>query len=268
MDRLTDQQWEQYQKDGLLNLGKLLSDEELKQMQERIDAIMLGDADVSYDRMMMQLDSEDGDYDKAGVQSKGHKGRTLGYRKIQDLEFDPIFLRFMQRDIFRDICAREYGPDTPVDCFRAMFMNKPANKGTFLPWHQDRWTALDRDPKVTIWLALDPATIENGCVQLIPGTQHKLINPEHSSGFLTKQQAAEICTDDKRVYLELEAGEAALLHNWTLHGSDVNRSEQSRRAFSICYMDGRTVDTSGTTYSRIFGEGALDPDQLSPAPAG
>ena len=36
---------------------------------------------------------------------------------------------------------------------RAMFMNKPANKGTFLPWHQDRWTALDRDPQITKALA-------------------------------------------------------------------------------------------------------------------
>jgi len=265
MDRLTDAQWQQYQRDGLLKLGKLLSDDELKAMQDRIDAIMLGDADVHYDRMLMQLDSDDGDYGKAPTQSKGHKGRTLGYRKIQDLEFDPIFLRFMQREIFRDICAREYGPATPVDCFRAMFMNKPANKGTFLPWHQDRWTQLDRDPMVTIWLALDPATVENGCVQLIPGTHHELINPSHGSGFLTKEQAAERVNDDNRIYLELEPGEAALLHNWTLHGSDVNRSNQSRRAFSVCYMDSRTVDKNGGKYSRIFGEDALSVEELTAA---
>ena len=261
MNQLTDTQWAQYERDGFLKLGKQLSDEELATMQKRIDGIMLGDTDTNYDRMLMQLDSDSGDYAAAGVQSKGHKGRTLGYRKIQDLEFDPLFLSFMQRPIFEHICAHEYGPDTPIECFRAMFMNKPAHKGTFLPWHQDRWTSLDRDPLVTIWLALDPATIENGCVQLIPGTQRELINPSHDSGFLTKEQAAEYCTEDKRIYLELEAGEVALLHNWTLHGSDVNRSSQSRRAFSVCYMDGRT--NGGGQFSRIFGEGALDPKALT-----
>lgn len=263
MDRLTDAQWAQYQRDGFIRLGKLLSDQELAAMQKRIDDIMLGEADVNYNRMLMQLDSETGSYEDAGRQSYGHKGRTLGYRKIQDLEYDPLFLEFMQRPIFRHICAHEYGEQTPIDCFRAMFMNKPANKGTFLPWHQDRWTSLDRDPLVTIWLALDPATIENGCVQLIPATHHHLINPSHGSGFLTKEQAAEHCTEDKRIFLELQPGEAALLHNWTLHGSDVNRSSQSRRAFSVCYMDGRSVSRSNEKFSRIFGDNALNPRTLA-----
>jgi ectoine hydroxylase-related dioxygenase (phytanoyl-CoA dioxygenase family) len=121
---------------------------------------------------------------------------------------------------------------------------------------------------VTLWLALDPATIENGCVQLIPGTHKTLLNPSHPSGFLTKEQAEEYCPESKRVFLELKAGEAALLHNWTLHGSDVNRSTQSRRAFSVCYMDGRTVDQHEQLYSRIFGDDALSPETLTTLPTG
>ncbi len=259
---LTEQQWQQYEHDGYLKLGKLLGDDELKLLQDDIDAIMLGTATVDYDNMLMQLDSDDGAYDKAGPQTKGHKGSTLNYRKIQDLEFDPVFLRYMQWPIFKDICRRVYG-DVDIACFRAMFMNKPAKKGTFLPWHQDRWKHLDRDPLVTVWTALDPATIENGCVQIIPGT-HKLglINPDHGSGFLTAEQTAQQCKPQDIVHLELQAGEVALLHNWTLHASDVNRSDTSRRAFSVCYMDARTKPTSeGETFSKIFGQGALAPDQ-------
>jgi len=89
---------------------------------------------------------------------------------------------------------------------------------------------------------MDPATIANGCVQVIPGSHTGgLINPEHNSGFLTRPQAQEICTEEKVVYLELEPGEVALLHNYLLHASDVNRSPQSRRAFSVCYMDANTL---------------------------
>jgi hypothetical protein len=264
MNRLTDAQWQQYQYQGFLRLGPVLSPDELKALQTRIDDIMLGKARVDYNKMLMQLDSDTGKYEDAGEQSKGHKGATLDYRKIQDLEFDPLFLQCMQQPLFEDICRREYG-NIPVSCFRAMFMNKPANKGTFLPWHQDRWTAFDRDPKVTIWIALDPATQENGAVQIIPGSQHVLFNPAHESGFLSPEQAASI--DKTKIQLmTLEPGEAVLLHNWTLHASDKNRSNQSRRAFSICYMDGNTRLTKTgepANYPVIFGPGALSLDQIT-----
>ena len=150
MSYLTDQQWQEYQREGYLRLGKLLSDSDLAALQKRIDDIMLGKAPVNYSGLMMQLDSDTGKYEDAGEQSRGFKGATLNYRKIQDLEHDPLFMEYMQRPIFREICARSYGDDVPIACFRAMFMNKPARRGTFLPWHQDRWTSLDRDPLITL----------------------------------------------------------------------------------------------------------------------
>jgi len=267
---LTDDQWLQYTRDGYLKLGKLLADDELKALQDRIDAIMLGEADVDYDRMLMQLDSDTGNYGDAKPMTKGHKGATLNYRKIEQLEFDPLFLEYMQRPIFREICARHYGCHVPVSAFRSMFMNKPAGKGTVLPWHQDRWNYLDRDPLVTTWTALDPATVENGCVNVIPGS-HKfgVLNPGHGSGFLSEELAAEQCKDDDAVQLILEPGEVVLLHNWLLHGSDKNHSQQSRRAFSVCYLDARTrtVKNEETDFPVIFGEGALDPETLHTTPA-
>ena len=189
-DIISDQQWQQYEADGYVKLGKVLDGAELAALQQRIDDIMMGKAQIDYDRILMQLDSADGAYNNAGPQSRGFKGATLNYRKIQDLELDPLFLSYMQRPVFRNICERVYGEGVPINGFRAMFMNKPSNQGTFLPWHQDRWTHLDRDPLITVWTALDPATIANGCVQVIRGS-HKfgLINPSHPSGFLTPEQA-------------------------------------------------------------------------------
>ncbi len=264
---ISDSDWKSYEDLGYLRLGKVLSDGDLQALRQRIDDIMLGKADLDYNRVLMQLDSETGNYEDAGQQSRGHKGSTLGYRKIQDLEFDPLFLEFMQRPIFREISERVYGVGTPIAAFRAMFMNKPSHKGTFLPFHQDRWTFLDRDPLVTTWTALDPATKANGCVQIVPGS-HKfgLINKAHPSGFLSKEQAAEYCSPDKVEFLELEAGEVALLHNWLLHGSDVNRTDIPRRAFSVCYMDARTKASNSEVFTTVFGPGALTAENLK-APA-
>jgi len=240
---------------GYLKLGRL-EEGQLRTLQTRIDEIMLGKARIDYDKLLMQLDSTTGAYEDAGAQSLGFKGPTLDYRKIQELEHDEEFRDYLLDPLFREICARVYGKEMPVAVFRAMFMNKPARRGTFLPWHQDRWTTLDRDPQITVWTALDPATKENGCVQIIPKShQHGLINPTHPSGFLNKAQAAAICTPERIVYVELEAGEVMLLHNYLLHASDINRSSQSRRAFSVCYMEAATLEngTSGK-FPAVFGQ--------------
>lgn len=265
IEQLTEAQWLQYVDQGYLKLGKLLDGDRLTQLQQRIDDIMLGKADVDYDRMLMQEDSDTGDYSNAKPMTKGHKGSHLNYRKIEQLEFDAEFLSLMQEPIFQHTCHRTYGMHVPVGTYRSMFMNKPANRGTYLPWHQDRWKNLDRDPLLTVWIALDPATKANGCVQVVPGTHRfGVVNASHGSGFMAEEQVAEMCDESKRVYLELEAGEVVLLHNWLMHASDRNNSDQSRRAFSVCFADARTKTTQGddTDFPIIFGPGALTPETL------
>lgn len=260
--QLSEEEWKHYEEEGYVVIRGFLEPEDLRALQQRIDDIMLGKAEAPYERMLMQLDSETGAYEDAGQQTKGHKGATLNYRKIQDLEYDPVFLQVMRHPLLEEACRRAYGNEANVGCFRAMFMNKPANRGTVLPFHQDRWNYLDRDPELTAWIALDPATIENGCVQVIPRTHRiGLVNPEHNSGFLTKEQAAEWVERGPVIHVELEAGDLALLHNRLIHGSDRNRSAQSRRAFSVCYMDAATRDLKQPehTWPVVFGEGALSP---------
>tara|TARA_R110002072_G_scaffold59158_1_gene150682 strand:+ start:21635 stop:22429 length:795 start_codon:yes stop_codon:yes gene_type:complete len=264
MNHITEQQWQDFDTQGYLRLGKIVPDETVASMKKRIDEIMLGEANLDYDRMLMQLDSVDGAYDSAGEQTRGHKGRTLNYRKIQLLERDPVFLAYMQLPIFAEAARHFYG-DLAVAVFRAMFMNKPAGGGTVLPLHQDRWRALDRDPKLTIYTALDEANEENGCVEIIPGTQHEILNPKHPSGFLTPEMAQEFEQHPGRFSLVLEAGEVVLLNPWTLHASGVNRTNSPRRAFSVCLMDARTMSLRYkrlASRSILFGEDAMQVNAL------
>jgi ectoine hydroxylase-related dioxygenase (phytanoyl-CoA dioxygenase family) len=65
--------------------------------------------------------------------------------------------------------------------------------------------------------------------------------------------------DPRRVPLVLAAGEVVLLNPWTLHGSGINRTNHSRRAFSVCLMDAGTMSLRYkrlASRSIIFGEGA------------
>jgi hypothetical protein len=273
---ITQKQWANYERDGYLNLGKLLDTREVEALQRRLDDIMLGRAPVDYDRMVMQLEGEAGEYNKQGEQTRGFKKPTLNYRVIYGLEYDPLFLAYLQRPLFREICSRVYGPETEIATYRAFVMNKPAHGGSDLQWHQDRWTFLEPDPLITIWTALNPSTEANGCLRIIRGSHHAgVINPSAESGSINAEQVEKHCPPEDVVHIELEPGEVVLLHNWLLHSSGTNRTDMPRRGFSVCYMDARTRDIrpveershlyDPSAYPLVFGENALDPSELAAA---
>jgi len=259
---LSEEDWHAYEQQGYLRLGKILSDEALNALGERLNAIMLGH--IHYPTLEMQLDTG-GAYEDLKDPVRGFLRPTLAYRKIQGLEADPIILELITREIFREICARHYGRHASISIFRVMMMNKPAGQGTYLPWHQDAgdvWR-LDRDPLLTTWVALDPATRANGCVQVIPGS-HRLGLLSKRGSNISEENIERYCSEDKIEYLELDAGDGLLLHNWLLHRSDINHTDSPRRALSACYMDGRTLSTlTGERYPIIFGENE-EPDVALP----
>ena len=250
-----DQCFQLFTEEGYFILPQFFDKAEIKGLQERIDQIMLGTADVDYDQIWMQLDTDSGKYDDLSWGGNGFQGATLDYRKIQGLEADQCFLDFITSFFFVKFCGQVYGPNVSITSFRTMFMNKAAGKGTWLPWHQDRWNFLDQDPLLTVWIPLDTSTIENGCVQIIRRSHRKgLINPEHSSGFLTESQAAEHAPIEDIVPILVEPGDLVVLHNHLLHASDKNRTSSPRRALSVCYMNGHTknITEPEVTYPRLF----------------
>jgi hypothetical protein len=251
----TPEEQRQWEEQGYLYLGQVASDEQLARLRQRIDDLMLGR--VPNDPIWFQLDSETGNYGDLKFSDGRWQVPTLNYRKIEALERDPVFLEYIQHPRFREITETVYGPD--VSIYRAMFMNKPAKGGTILPYHQDAGTQwrLDRDPVMTVWTALDDATIAKGCVQVVPGS-HKLgLFSEHGHT-ITAEQEARYARDEDSRYLEAKAGEVILLHNLLLHRSGVNTVDEPRRAFSVCYMDAATRSTTdGRSYPKVFGECAL-----------
>lgn len=235
---LSEQQWRSFEQDGFVHLGKLLEGDAIAALTQRADD--LGSGALINPQVLMQLDTG-GDYDALPEAVSSFGAVTRLYRKIQGLEADALFSPLVRHPLFMNICARLYGAHAPVSLFRAMIMNKPAGQGTHLPWHQDGgdvW-ALDRDPLVTVWVALDPATRTNGCVEVIPGSHRLGLLSAHGST-LTASDVQQHCPAEQALPLELEAGHAVLMHNWLIHRSGVNASNQPRRAFTACYMDGRT----------------------------
>ena len=247
---LSDAELQTFHDQGYVHLGHVAPAEEIEAMCQRIDDIMLGN--ISYDNMLMQLCPSAGQ-PELSRQSKVFKGSTLKYRKIQDLEQDPLYLAYMQKPLFRDLTRKIVGEQ--ISIFRAMFFNKPAERGVTINWHQDGaggW-GLSIPPKITVWTALDQTRIENGCLQIIPGS-HKSILPEKGDQ-LSEEERALHAPDEKRLYLEMQAGEVVLLHNWVLHRSETNKTNGPRRAFSVCYIEAATRQGStGRDFPQILPE--------------
>jgi polysaccharide pyruvyl transferase WcaK-like protein len=255
---ITEQQWSDYSRDGFLHLGKVLEAEELEDLRQRADDLALGN--VRNPDVQLQLDTG-GAYEELPAAVRSFDRGTMLYRKIQGLETDELFSRLVRHPLFLEICARQYGRHAAVSIFRAMVMNKPAGQGTILPWHQDGgdvW-ALDRDPLVTVWVALDPATRANGCMEVVPGTQRLGLLSLYGST-VAEEDVERHCLPERVQPLEVEAGHAVLLHNWLIHRSGINPSPVPRRAVTICYMDGRTQSIlTGNYFPLVAGSLPAEP---------
>ena len=252
---LSGAELEHWRVHGYLRLGHVAPAAEIEALCERIDTIMLGQ--ISYPNMMMQLCPSTGDAEKAR-HTKSFKGSSLKYRKIQDLEQDHLFLAYMRCPLFRDITGKILGDE--VSCFRAMFMNKPAGQGVLLDWHQDgtgQW-GLTIAPQVTIWTALDDTSTANGCLRIVPGSHKSMVMLGRD--LLEPDEIAVHAPVEKQMALEMARGEVVLLHNWTLHSSEPNKTDHPRRAFSTCYIDAATRHRdTGEAFPQLF------PERVSPA---
>ena len=131
--------------------------------------------------------------------------------------------------------------DGSVKCMQSMLFVKPP---TFpgQAWHQDEIYIPTRDRSlVGAWIALDPATQENGCLWVIPGS--------HKEGYLYPQRAHDNHEDHDfapeshgfdeslAIPVEVPAGAVVFFNGYLLHRSLKNRSELYRRVLVSHYMN-------------------------------
>jgi len=131
--------------------------------------------------------------------------------------------------------------DEPYHYHSKMVM-KEAKVGGAWAWHQDYgyWyqNGVLYPDLCSVYIAVDPATQENGCMQVLKGS-HRMGRIEH---VLTGDQAgadlervAEIEKRTELIYVEMQPGDALFFHSNLLHRSDQNKSEHPRWAMICCY---------------------------------
>jgi len=113
-------------------------------------------------------------------------------------------------------------------------------------WHLDTpfWSFSDRRA-LSIWVALDDATLENGCLYFIPGTFHHTTfeNPGIGKNMDAIFEFYPQFMHSKSVAVPMKAGSCSFHNGLTIHGAGANMTSGFRRAMTCAYMpDGATFN--------------------------
>ena len=162
--------------------------------------------------------------------------------RLNELAHHPLLLALVERLI----------GDAPV-LFQSMALLKPPRLGRDKPWHQDAaYFQIELDAKVVgCWIALDEATIENGCMVIAPGS--------HLNGPVLhfRRRDWQICDTDvdnsRAVAVPLKPGGLLVFQSLLHHGTPPNDSGLRRRALQFHYRPQSAPLTSQEERLAIFG---------------
>jgi ectoine hydroxylase-related dioxygenase (phytanoyl-CoA dioxygenase family) len=230
---ITDAQHRQFQEDGFFVLENVFTKAEMDELTERIEAFQRRHEE----RMRAHGHAE-------GISRAGEISFTDHLA-----EQDPDIRAFCTRPEFVAITTQVLAPDIDLYWNQSVFKAPEGDKE--FPWHQDSgYIPVDPIVYLTLWLALNDATPENGCISVIPGSHKRGIVPHRDSPI------GKVCHDandpDQGIMVPVRAGSMAVFSSLTFHKSGVNRSKGTRKAYVIQYAQtGLRHRDTGQTMTEI-----------------
>ncbi|MDA0840160.1 MAG: phytanoyl-CoA dioxygenase family protein [Planctomycetota bacterium] len=171
----------------------------------------------------------------------------------KELHLEGLFPLFFHPRLL-DLAEQIIGPEIRLYPNYTARPKLPGNARTLVLWHQDGgYTGAEADSlrMVNVWAPLVPATIENGCMQFIPGSHNFGIAQHHSrEHYLEIDEAVLNPLLDRAVDIEVEPGDVVLFHNLLFHQGLPNRSDTVRWSLDWRYQDA-TQDTQRTHKGHI-----------------
>ncbi len=165
-----------------------------------------------------------------GVQSREDGGDI---RKISGLYGDELFRSLIQREDITKRIGSLIGPELRL--FRADALMKPPAVGSEKGVHQDSpYWPIQPMSLWSCWIPFDDATIENGCMMVIPGS-HRTGARRHVHEDDYVIPSADYDADALRA-VPMARGTGLFFHSLLIHATAANTSAQPRRAVTMSYM--------------------------------
>ena len=236
--RLSAAQKARYRENGYLIPDYRLPDATLREMRAAYDRLLAANPEFSSDFML---------------------GPHLQNPGAQGIRGNREWLEFATQPEILDIAAQLIGDDLIL--WGTTIFGKPARVGKATPWHQDGdYYPIRPLETLSVWIALDDATRENGCMRFIPGS-HRSRNIfghhwEENDALTINLVCNAECFDESTAHdLILEAGQMSFHDVYMIHGSHANTTDQRRAAFVIRMMPG------SSHYDHDLGQSMTQPHQ-------
>jgi chlorinating enzyme len=218
----TPEQAQFYHENGYVKLGRIFTRSEMDALRQRVDGMI-------------------------AALPEGKRPEEMDVPHFTD----PSLFRYLVDPRVLDVIEDFIGPD--ILLWSSHFIAKPKGDGKAVPWHTDGayWgTRLQPMKVITMWLAVDESTVENGCMRVIPGSHKKIEASLEQYESVDKAKYVfgarlreEFVDEAKAVDLELKVGECHFHDAWTIHGSNPNVSEKRRCGYTMRYMPAHVVHT-------------------------
>lgn len=211
---------EDYQRDGVVRIREFFPAETVRKIQYELDRYMSDDLATK-------------PADARTLEADGQTVRNL-WRLEEHNEF---FRKLAEREEITSLVGKLVG-GVPVLSGVETF-NKPARVGSGVPYHQDN-AYFCRTPSdmLTVWVAIDPVTAENGPVYFIKGSHKDGLLPSRPSG-VTGNSVGMVDPPTTPLFEQfcalLEPGDVTIHHCETIHHSQSNYTDQPRLGLLFVY---------------------------------
>jgi len=177
---------------------------------------------------------------------------------------EPAFISVSQSDRIKEITKAVNYKD-PVICQSMYIFKQPKIGGVVTP-HQDS-TFMNTTPKrlMGVWIPLEDATKENGCLWYIPGSHKNGVDNnrfmvrdfENTDSQISFTADLPEYDDSKFICAEMKAGSLALIHGEVVHKSAPNTSTRSRHAYTFHLYDAYNVEYSDKNWLQATDKGTF-----------
>lgn len=236
---LTPEQIKEFNEKGFIKGDIILNDEEVELLREQLDLVMEG---KSVKKPVLNRNMKDGDSEFA---MKMFQSDTV-VQIVNMWMASEAYLDHAKNERLCEEVAQLCNNADVLRIWHDQVQYKPPVVGGPGDWHQDHpaWPIIQPADLVSAWVALDDATIENGCMWMVPGShkwgdqQKYLENTEDFKPRHTRPDLLPAGVSTEAVPFEIKKGQVGYHHCLTWHGSGPNTSDRKRRAIAVHYMPG------------------------------
>jgi len=176
----------------------------------------------------------------------GHTRKTPGLRRVQSPEeISEVYADVMRNSKIADFAADLVGPD--IRFHHGKINSKLPGTVTEVKFHQDfSFQPMTNDDMITALLFMDDVTLDNGPLEVVPGTHKGPLYTHWHEGVFTGAVGDQIVEEHKEKIIKCtgQKGSVCLMHASLLHGSAPNLSRDPRTLYIVTYYAEDAIELS------------------------